>query len=338
MNNIFTQMGFTDPTQGILSASAKAAHGWSWGSIPVFMGAQIVSTIVCGKMQRNHSRKEAKARIEHMKEMEEFHRMIMEHHQQMEIEHMYRMFEEGIQYQREYSKRLMESRRHENEFEYFCETTWKPRFKPEIIDIFDKHDHPVLNSKGGTRINIMLARTKDLQGLIPAWGIDQKANYSNFAEDFTDYLGRHEHFNTMWLRMWNKPSLGVVADSMNIFYLMQGLPTVILFLYEMGNRLSVEATIWGFHVGHENMMSSKVIDAAFMDSNKEDVAFQLLTAATAFLCDSFNEPFNQLDTRLYPSLESKISNSEIKDKILSQYLQLDDLNDTPLMKNLRRHS
>lgn len=339
MNSIYSQMGFTDPTQFLAGmVSGEDIQKFAWDSIPGFVYGQAASTLVWGIYSRRQARKEAEARIEHMKEMEQIQSMMSHERNQAEIDMMHDSFRQGITFQREYSKRLMDSRKLQSEFEYYCENTWAPRFKPAIVDIFNKHSDPVLNSSGGIRINLLLSRTKDLQSLVPSWGIDLRSNYLNFSEDFIDFIGKHEHFNTMWLRMWEKPSLGIVADSMNVFYLMQGLPTIILFLKEKENKLSVDATMWGFQVGHSNMITSNILEARFTDSHKEEIAMQLLLAATSFLCDSFNESLQQFDSRLFPKIQSNITSNEIKDKIQLEYHKLDELKDMPLMSNLKKES
>ena len=339
MNSIYSQMGFTDPTQFLAGmVSGEDIQKFAWDSIPGFVYGQAASTLVWGIYSRRQARKEAEARIEHMKEMEQIQSMMSHERNQAEIDMMHDSFRQGITFQREYSKRLMDSRKLQSEFEYYCENTWAPRFKPAIVDIFNKHSDPVLNSSGGIRINLLLSRTKDLQSLVPSWGIDLRSNYLNFSEDFIDFIGKHEHFNTMWLRMWEKPSLGIVADSMNVFYLMQGLPTIILFLKEKENKLSVDATMWGFQVGHSNMITSNILEARFTDSHKEEIAMQLLLAATSFLCDSFNESLQQFDSRLFPKIQSSITSNEIKDKIQLEYHKLDELKDMPLMSNLKKES
>jgi len=137
--------------------------------------------------------------------------------------------------------------------------------------------------------------------------------------------------------MWEKPSLGIVTDSMNIFYIMQGLPTIILFLNEQRNKLSVDATLWGFQVGHSNLIMNKIIDSSFTDSNKETVALELLTAATSYLCDCFNGPMHQFDERLFKSIRCKINNKEILDKIGHQYDKLNQMRTLPLIVNLNNH-
>ncbi len=339
MENAFTQLGFSDPTQMMFSASlGQEIERFTWKSIPGFVYGQAAATLVWGHFSRKWSREEAKKRIEDLRKLDEFQSRVMQERNQTEIDFMYKMFRDGISFQREYSKQLLNSRRLQDEFEYFCNITWCPRFKTSITDIFDKHNTPVLNSKGGIKINLLLARTKTLQSLNPRWGIDLKENYNNFSEDFIDFIGKHEQFNTMWLRIWEKPSLSDVSDSMNIFYIMQGLPTIILFLNESHNRLSIDATLWGFQVGHSNLIMDRIIESNFTDANKESVALQLLTAATSFLCDCFNEPMKQFDERLFEKIKRKISNNDILETISKQYEKLDNLQTLPLLANFNGNS
>jgi len=182
MSNVFTDSGFPDPTQMMFNASVEhAVKKFAWDSIPGFVYGQIASTVVWGGLSRKWAKKDARKRVSDMEKMEKIQSEALKERNQTEIEFMYQMFKDGISYQREYSKRLLTSRRLQNEFEYFCDVTWSPCFKTSITDIFDKHHTPVLNSKGGIKINLLLARTKALQNLIPGWGIDLKENYINFS-------------------------------------------------------------------------------------------------------------------------------------------------------------
>lgn len=336
MTNAFTDFGFSDPTQMMFNASlGESIQKFTWDSIPGFVYGQAASTLVWGHFSRKWAREEAEQRIEDMKKLEAFQSKVMSEKTQIEVDHMRELFNNGLVFQREYSKRLLSSRRLQNEFEYFCGATWVPRFKPSINDIFDKHNNPVYNSKGGIKINLLLARTKTLQSLIPSWGIDLKENYNNFSDDFCDFIGAHEQFNTMWIRIWEKTSLGIMSDSMNIFYIMQGLPTIILFLMEENNKLVVYATLWGFQVGHSNLITDKVMSSDFNESNKEVTALELLTAASAFICDCFNESLKQFDGRLLTSIKHKISNNEIIENLESHYCRLDKLHEMPVFANLK---
>ena len=319
MENAFTQMGFLDPIQMLFNASlGQEIESFTWKSIPGFVYGQAASTLVWGHFSRKWAREDAKQRIQDLKKLNEFQSKVMRERTQSEIDFMIKIFNDGINFQREYSKQLLDSRKLQNEFEYFCINTWSPRFKTSIADILDKHNAPIVNSKGGIKINLLLARTKTLQSLIPQWGIDHKDNYINFSEDFIDFIGKHEQFNTMWLRMWEKPSLGVVSDSMNIFYIMQGLPTIILFLNEKHNRLTIDATLWGFQIGHSNLIMNNILESTYNDANKESIALQLLTASTSFLCDSFNGPLRQYDVQLFESIRPKLTDGKIIDHISIQ--------------------
>ena len=227
------------------------------------------------------------------------------------------MLETGRIFQQIEAKRSFENEKKKIEFNFF-ESYW-----PLKIDI-----HAIWNenifSKSNANLTVILARYNS-----------PKANndYSNTCDEL-ERCSEKLHNVTFKHSAWKlaeqvnvNNNIGGIAQNMNVHYIMQGIPTLVISPQIVGDILYFDVSIWSFGKGlgsfHNQSMFSMAYDEKNYDTLKEKIRFTLI-AIMGIIRDSFMSiEFQKPPVFPYLLEKEKLSKyPDIQQFILSHYEDL----------------
>ena len=195
----------------------------------------------------NNSYNALKATLEERKEMDQVRRDQALEQMDEEISTMREEQRKNIQHLREMNKKTYEHQREQDEFRFFLN---------EIKDFFSRSNDSVMQlhleeeKLQKFRLMVMVLRSPDLNSIFDKY--DSKTDYYNFCKVVGDSLP-DEYFITKNIEISNEISRGLVTDTMCIHYMMQGLPSLIIYPRKDGNSFVLDYAMWGYRPGTENI-------------------------------------------------------------------------------------
>ena len=292
--SVFEQFGFSDPTQTIIRNSIGGnISEIADNVIPGYFIGQMCSAVVWGRYSRKTATSQMESSINFRKQMMNTNIDNAKEQTLNEIKFMRECHTLGMQRQIEYAKKSCEDRIKEEEFRKFCEGTWLKHFRPTIGAILEEFRHPQIDSDGVMKMKLMIARTKYSSGTY-LMDMDKAGAYYDFCSDLKDDYSINQSFDGQWLRAWQKECVSPVADTMNLHYIMQGLPTILIFPMKRGKMLSIEVSTWAFQTGQSNMSIDKVFQIPISElSNHPNRLQNAMIAAAAYTDDCYRLFFCQ---------------------------------------------
>lgn len=250
----FEQMGFTDPKEMILKESLKGIENGG-DVVSGFFLIQLVNTIVSGSLNIDTANKLAKESLQYMSEKTRKQAEMSKERHLAEIAFLREYHQQCLKHQLETSRIIYDNRKTLTEFELFCNNIWKPMFRPNIDTLMNEHDN-VKFYGDDIEMKIMLARTPVIESYFSE-SVNLEGNYNNFCKNLGyDYL-QGCGLSTSWLAAWKQTSKSVGVETMNMFYVMQGLPCILIFPYEENDNIIIECSTWGLSVGLGNLVMEK---------------------------------------------------------------------------------
>lgn len=275
---VFEQMGFTDPGERIIKDSLNNLDKCG-DVVSGFFFIQLVNTVVNGGLNVYVANNLSKESLKYMEERRQTQARLSKERNKAEIDFLKEYHNLCLSYQLETSRIIFENRRKEKEFDHFCNYIWKPMFRP-TIDALMKEHNIFQNSNNTMKMKVMIARTPFIEASCPG-SMNLEGNYNDFCKNFGfDYV-RGTGLPTSWLAAWKKTSRSICAETMNMFYIMQGIPCVLLFPYEENDHIIIESSVWGLSVGLGNLVMEK---SMVMSKNEVKNDPSLLQEALLSVC------------------------------------------------------
>lgn len=315
--NTFEQFGFTDPTEAIIRNSIEGQMtSIADNVIPGYFAGQMLSTLVWGDYSRKTAIKQTKKSIEFRQKILDDNIADSREQTKKEIEFMRECHNLGLQRQIEYAKDSCEQRLSEEEFRKFCEGTWLKHFRPTIGAILEEFRHPQLDSDGVIKMKLMIARTKLSS---ETSGLDKRGAYYDFCSDFKEDYLFDLNIDGRWLRAWENDCISPVADTMNLHYIMQGMPTILVFPMQRGEKFSVEVSTWAFQIGLSNMSINKVFQMPMAELSEHPNRLKnAMVAATVFIDDCYRLLFCQKKPNSIYQVEKELKKDSLVWELLCQ--------------------
>ena len=272
--------------------SSQMMFGAGETVISGYFAGQMAGMMLTGHRARRMSAQQNEQNISFQQELNDIRQKHALERSKAELDFLRECHKKGMAFQRESARISCENRKQEEEFRKFCETIWLTHFRPEIGAILEAMTHPVVDIDNVTEMKLLIARTP-----LTAKGMDRKGSYADFCEEFKEeYLKAYNlHIDGMWLRAWERDCVSAMADTMNLHYIMQGMPTIILYPIQRGDNLSLETATWGYQLGQTGMAFEKTFRVPFKEIEEKQERLELLMIASAayiddcyrvFLCQS----------------------------------------------------
>lgn len=203
------------------------------------------------------------------------------------------------------------------EYQYFDAHCWKSLMATSI-HAFYKEQQLVAQQTSIIPIKLLIAKT-DINS---SSSLNVK-EYSEFCSDFIDKLGNCQYLDYM-PSQWKHRTQSCIADAMIINYVLQGIPTIILFPYSVGGRFRIESAVWGFNRGLGSISFGSFFEnkKSIYATNKEDVIAQLALVA-GVLIDTYLSVENHASLIYFKRLRKLVEDHPVLEEFYNvQYKQL----------------
>ncbi|MGM9803760.1 MAG: hypothetical protein ACI308_06230 [Muribaculaceae bacterium] len=278
---------------------SNGISGYFWG--------QLFSNIICGYISRKGAKTDSEKRCEFQEEINKLNQNWQNERTNLEIEAMRCLAQDGIKHHQEYSTALHKSEAWRTEFDDYCAAGWG--FRPSVSAVLQSHLRPDCNELGTFQMNIMIAQTVVLSQICKS----SATNYLAFCQDMKMMLmPACNGFSGKWINAWNRTSSNGLVDALKLHYLLQGQPTVILFVDKdnLGN-LTCECAIWHFIVGKSDFLTKRLCSFPIGDAPLEG-AKQMLLACAAYVHDCHVACFGNGEKKALPAIDNAITIPELK--------------------------
>ena len=290
---------------GLDAALGQAGFGAGETVISGYFAGQMAGMLLTGHRARQMGRDHNQRSLTFQQELNAIRQAFNDKKSQAEVAFLKECHESGMAYQRENALKSCENRRQEEDFRKFCETSWLTHFRPEIGSVLEAMSHPRLDENGVPEMKLLLARTP-----MVATGRDRKGAYADYCEDFKDEYLRPFQLNidSIWLRSWERDCVSAMADTMNLHYIMQGIPAMVLYPIQRGDTFSLETAAWGYQLGPTGMAFEKTFRVPITEISADPFRLdRFLLAAAAYsddcyrimLCQSVPESLYKIKDYIY---------------------------------------
>ena len=284
--------------------SSQMMFGAGETVISGYFAGQIAGMLLTGHRARRMGARQSDQNLSFQQELNDIRQNHARERSKAELDFLRECHEKGMEFQRESARLSCENRKKEEEFRKFCETIWLTHFRPEIGAILEAMAHPVVDGNNVVEMKLLVARTP-----LTAKGMDRKGSYADFCEEFKEeYLRAYTlHIDGMWLRAWERDCVSAIADTMNLHYIMQGMPSILLYPIRRGDNFSLETATWGYQLGQTGMAFDKTFRVPFKEIEGKKERMELLMMASAafiddcyrvFLCQSKPDSIYRLENLL----------------------------------------
>lgn len=226
-------------------ADNMTEHGCS-----VFFFTSAIQSGIFGEAARNNQAKLLDSNLEFRERLrdikDEFQRERLDEQLQFRRE----SYELSRQYMLQQSAQINEDRQKEIEFQVFLDSYWPLNYTPYSVITEQKR----LLQRSIVPLRVVIAKTEvsSFERTKP------DSSYDEFCQRVRKDLQQLPNVN-IEIRPWKNPCLSSICEAMNVNYIMQGIPTLIVFPYQIGETFGVEMSAWTFLSGNRSILQSKVL-------------------------------------------------------------------------------
>lgn len=221
------------------------------GSSPFFFTSAIQSAVF-GEVGRRNQADLAESNMDFRREIQQIREEFSKERLEEQIAFRRESYEIGRAYLIEQTLEQNKSRKHEVEFLDFLKSE---QYWPLNCDVYSmlNMQEMQLNQKV-IPLRILIARTEvsEYDNTKP------ESSYVDCCQKIADGLSRVQNIEVL-AHPWKKRSRSSICESMNLNFIMQGVPALILFPYQIGDTFGVEIAAWSLCRGRESMLHSKIL-------------------------------------------------------------------------------
>lgn len=243
---------------------------------------------------------------------------------ELELEYLRRSYSENIAFQVENSRRQFANMREQQAFKYFCERFWQNQFSMTINSLDLLRAALLENSSpDNIRLQLLVAWTPALQKAASVFGMQVKENYGRVCKDLRDRVKASEAgnsvYSTSFIGAWLQQSRCMLGDVMNLYYVMQGIPSVVLFLNECDGRLMVDIATWSIKTGNNNFTVCRCFDCKSATAGNYADACDLLYASASLAGDIAKSMLSGSPFGMASTVGTLIESPEIRNDVAEVY-------------------
>ena len=280
------------------------------GCSPFFVTSAL-STCAFGELGRRHQEEILDDNIEFKQKIALLKENYSEARLKEQLQFRRELYELGKKYQICMTRMYNENRKKEIEFKYVCDN-W-----PLNIDI-----------------HTVMAWQRDLQtnsGFIPLRVLIANTDVTSYKkgngsyEDFcTNFLKDRVPNTIVETAAWKRKSISSVAESMVINYIMQGIPTLLLYPYRLKDKYYLEYFTWSFANENAAFLHDKAITLPYSLERADAPEIMLsIQAVIGIVRDSYMVLVNQQPSYFIRNIPSQMLEiPEIKSFIVANYKSL----------------
>ena len=250
------------------------------GSSPFFFTSAIQSAVF-GEVARSNQADLMNSNLDFRRQMQKIRDDFSKERLNKQISYRRESYELGRKYLIEQTRLQNKSRCEEIEFLDFLKSD---QYWPLHCDVYSllKMQEKQLDM-GIIPLRVLIARTE-----VSTYNQSKpESSYIDFCQKVSDGLNHIAHIEVLD-HPWKKKSLSVISESLNLNFIMQGIPTLLLFPYQMGETFGVEIAAWAFNRGRQSMLHSKVLKIENFDSiNSIDKTLSIVKLIAGMMRDSY---------------------------------------------------
>lgn len=285
------------------------------GSSPFFFTSAIQSMIF-GEMGRKHQEELMSSNLEFKERMADIRDEYSRERLDEQLLFRRESYELGKQYQIHQTAMMNNSRQKQIEFHNFCLHYW-----PLNYDIYAvmKEQSKTLSYSHIVPMRVLIAKTE-----VTTYDMrHREVSYGGFCDLVTEYLKGLSGIDIQ-ARPWKQSCKSIICESMNLNYIMQGVPTLLIFPYQFGDSYGVEIATWSFSRGVRSMNHSKILTINGFDSqtsiDKVVASISAIVGMTrdAYMLAEYHTPI------AFPKMidDNMLSCPEIKAMLKQHYAEL----------------
>jgi hypothetical protein len=285
------------------------------GCSPFFI-TSAVSSAIFGEMNRHKQLETIEETLEFKKQIDTNKREFEDEKFNTELAFKREMLELGRYYQAVETEVVNKNRKQRIEFQYFITNCW-----PIDLDVFTVlkwNRENMIDHKGIAPLRVILSRPNQDTGKLNS---DDYKNMCHSLLTNSKELNNIHVLEYSWKEAQN--NIGGLAQSMNIHYIMQGIPTLIIIPQLIENTLYFEASMWSFGKGlgsfsHRSLFSMSYNKTDYNEELKEKiktVQFSIMgVVRDAYMMMEFHRP------AALPSCMDKIQRyPDVQSFVLNEY-------------------
>lgn len=287
-------------------------HMTECGCSPFFVTSAI-SSLGFGKMGRLHQLAILEDNIAFKERMQQLRNDFSEERLNAQIDFRRESYELGRRYQVLMMQQLNENRQKEVEFKYLCENCW-----PLTIDVRTvmKWQKEILKSTEIVPMRVLIAKTD----------INTYRRENGCYENFCSELTKVRIPNLLIEQAaWKEKCQSPMAESLNINYIMQGIPTLIIYPYKTKGTFHLEFATWSFNRGLGAMILDKAMSFPYSLEKADAPEIMYSIEAVAGVVRDNYMVLEYQKPAVYPTLArpEMLDNKLIKDYLDAQYRMLE---------------
>lgn len=272
--------------EGVESLLQNMSHS---GCSPLFMTSALCS-LGFGELGRRNQENLLEDNIAFKEKMLQLKKDFSEERINAQVDFRRESYELGRKYQAQMMRELNESRRKEAEFRYLCEHSW-----PLTLDVSTvmKWQEDVLKDNGIIPLRVLVAKTD-----VNSYKRDNSC-YANFCSQ----LNKANIPNIVVEQaVWKTWCQSPMAESLNINYVMQGIPTLALFPYKQKGTYHLEYSTWSFNRGLGAIVLDKAVSFPYSLENADDPKIMLSLETVIGVVRDIYMVFEYQKPAIYPSI------------------------------------
>lgn len=284
--NTFEQFGFNDPTNSIIQSSVlnNPTHSvWSdvWNGLSGYAIGQFAGVVTAGEYSRKQNQKNQQSSLDTKKEI--FHRDLLFKRKvaKAEAEYILESAQMGILRQQELALKELDNIQAQDKFNDFCQE-WNKHYAVQVKTILGELSR-IYNSNERVRLKpkLLVARTDVFSQLANnETGLASDRDvYLNFCSEINDEL-TNDDVDLSWDDFWKGRCVSPISDTLNIHYVAQGIPMVLVFPMVKKEMLSIDISVWFTGKGLTNIFQSRFIEI----DKTQNLKNQLMSCVAGAIC------------------------------------------------------
>ena len=228
----------------------KLANNMTEHGCSVFFFTSAIQSGIFGEMGRHNQAKLFEGNLEFRERLQDIKNEFQRERLDAQLQFRRESYELSRQYMLQQSAQINEARQKEIEFQIFLESYWPLNYTP--YSVITEQKKLLQHSIVPLRVIIAKTEVSSFERTKP------DSSYDEFCQRIRKDLQQLPNVNVE-IRPWKNPCLSSISEAMNINYIMQGIPTLIIFPYQVGETFGVEMSAWAFLSGNRSMMHNKVL-------------------------------------------------------------------------------
>lgn len=293
-------------------ANNMTEHGCS-----VFFFTSAIQSGIFGEMGRHNQAKLVEGNLEFRERLQGIKDEFQREHLDSQLQFRRESYELSRQYMLQQSAQINENRQKEIEFQIFLDNYWPLEYSPYSVIKEQKQ----LLRRSIVPLRVIIAKTE-----VSKFLRNDPKSYGEFCRRISSDLRQLSYVNVE-NRPWKKDLFSNVCDAMNINYIMQGIPTLILFPYQIGNMFGIEISSWAFGGGNRSMLQSKILQIdEFAATKSLEETYSAMRAIIGMIRDAYMLSEYRMPV-CYPSLTQNDTSllPEIRKMLVNHYEKLYEL-------------